>query len=377
MEKQKANISLSIGWRQLLLVIYCFGFSQTVYSSQSTPSITQRDDSAVILMYHNISSTTHPSTSVTPEKFKRHIRYLADNDYTVWPLFKTLVHLSTNQPIPNKTIALTFDDAYLSVYTEAFPLLKKQGWPFTVFVTAKYITEGYNNFMSWQQLREIKDFGGDVGNHSFTHPHLVRQYNNETNAQWQQRIINELGKTQYLLQQNVGDPVPVVAYPYGEYSLPIKNIVRTLGYFGLGQHSGAVSRITDFQAIPRFPIATGFDDIESFATKVSAKNLPVTTLSSDDGLVRQDKDIPALTIRLGAGDYKHEAFACYATEQGRIKTEWLDKENFILTIRANNKIKSGRTKYNCTAPSKTEDGVFYWFSYLWMKPEADGSWYKE
>ncbi len=328
-------------------------------------------------MYHNIATTTPPSTSVTPERFKQHMDYLADNGFTVWPLFKTLVYLANGKPVPAKTVVLTFDDAYKSVYSEAFPLLKARGWPFTVFVTAQYMAEGYNHYVNWQQLREMQHFGATVGNHSFTHRHLVRHRSDETKAQWHQRIIGEVEQTQLTLQQNDIRPVRVVAYPYGEYSKELTELLRELGYFAVGQQSGAVSSASDFQALPRFPMATGFDGLENFAIKVSAKNLPVTVLSPEDGIVSKDTKIPVLIMRLQAGDYKKSGLRCYTAGQGQIRVDWIDRENSVVAVRANETVNPGRIKYNCTAPSKTEAGVFYWRSFLWMKPEADGSWYKE
>ncbi len=355
-------------WQVFFLVVLCLLIVAPVASVQP-------DNSAVILMYHNVSSETPASTSVSVEKFTQHMQYLADNQYTVWPLFKTLQHLATGKTIPAKTVVLTFDDAYQSVYEQAFPVLKEKGWPFTVFVTTQYIGEGYTNFMSWQQLREIRQSGGEVGNHSLSHPHFVRRRGAETDQQWRQRIIDEVQQAQTILQQNAVSPILAVAYPYGEYSKEVKELLRELGYFGIGQHSGAVSRQTDFQAVPRFPITTGFDDMENFALKVASKNLPVTVLSPDDGIINADVDIPELTLRLQAGDYKKTGLRCYAKGQGRIQHEWLADEGSVVVVRAKESIRPGRTKYNCTAPSASEDNVFYWFSFLWMKPEASGRWY--
>ncbi len=365
--------------KRFWLLIFHFSFFTfhcgiATASSQDVPAAA---NNAVILMYHNIAANTPPSTSVTPERFRQHMDYLSDNGFTVWPLFKTLEHLATGKAIPEKTVVLTFDDAYRSVYDEAFPVLRAKGWPFTVFVTTQYIAEGYRHYMSWQQLREIERFGGETGNHSRTHRHLVRHRGDETKEQWRKRVISEIDQAQYILQQNVARPVRVVAYPYGEYSKELTELLRELGYFGLGQQSGAVSSGSDFQALPRFPMATGFDDMASFAVKVSAKNLPVTVLSPDDGIVSKDTDIPVLIMRLEDGDYKKPGLRCYASGQGQIRVDWLDPENSVVIVRANEKVNPGRIKYNCTAPSKTEAGVFYWFSFLWMKPEADGSWYKE
>ena len=356
-------------WQVFFRLVLCFFTVIPVASAQT-------DNSAVILIYHNVSTETSASTSVSVETFTQHMNYLADNQYTVWPLFKTLQHLATAKTIPAKTVVLTFDDAYQSVYQQALPVLKEKGWPFTVFVTTQYIGEGYSNFMSWQQLREIRQSGGEIGNHSLSHPHFVRRRNAETDEQWRQRIINEIQQAQTILQQNSISPILALAYPYGEYSKAVKQLVRELGYFGIGQHSGAVSRQTDFQAVPRFPMTTGFDDMENFALKVASKNLPVTVLSPDDGVISNDVVIPILSMRLEAGDYDKSGLRCYATGQGRIQHEWITDDNSVVNISANRAIDPGRTKYNCTAPSASEADVYYWFSFLWMKPEEAG-WYKE
>lgn len=335
------------------------------------------DNSAVILMYHNVADSTHPSTSVSTEMFKKHMQYIAYNGFTVWPLFKTLTHLATGKPIPDKTVVITFDDAYKSVYNEAFPVLKNKGWPFTVFVTTKYIGEGYTHFMSWNQLRDIQRSGGEIGNHSLSHAHFVRQRATEDEKKWRERIINEIQQAQSILKQEIINPIPAVAYPYGEYSRKIKTIVHELGYFGLGQNSGAVSYSSDFQALPRFPMATGFDSLEDFALKISTRPLPVTLLSPKDGLLSKDTDIPVLTLRLEPGNYKTEALTCFASGQGRIQVKRAERQGREFRVKANESLKPGRTKYTCTAPSESEAGIFYWFSFLWMKPEANGEWYKE
>ncbi len=357
--------------RYSLFIIHCG------VAFASSPAAAPTTNNAVILMYHNIATNTPPSTSVTPERFRQHMDYLSDNGFTVWPLFKTLLHLATGESIPKKTVVLTFDDAYRSVYDEAFPVLRAKGWPFTVFVTTQYIAEGYTHYMNWQQLCEVQRFGGEVGNHSRTHRHLVRHRSDESKTQWRERITREVDQAQYILQQNGVHPVRAVAYPYGEYSSELSELIRELGYFGLGQQSGAVSVSSNFQALPRFPMATGFDDMENFAIKASAKNLPVTVFSPDDGIVSKDTEIPVLIMRLEDGDYKKPGLRCYTSGQGQIRVDWIDSENSVVSVRANEAVNPGRIKYNCTAPSKTEAGVFYWRSFLWMKPEADGSWYKE
>ncbi|MCB1844505.1 MAG: hypothetical protein KDI09_16205, partial [Halioglobus sp.] len=74
------------------------------------------DDHAVILLYHHVASDTPASTSVSPETFARHLRYLADEGYTVLSLEEVLWRLSKGKHFPKNSVAVTFDDAYASVY---------------------------------------------------------------------------------------------------------------------------------------------------------------------------------------------------------------------------------------------------------------------
>ena len=329
---------------------------------------------AVVFMYHHVATDTPPSTSVTPDTFRQHLDYLADNDFHVWPLKKIVRYLVNDKPLPEKTVAITFDDAYRSVFETAYPELKQRNWPFTVFVTTGYIGDGYNNFMSWKQLQEIDSNGGDIGNHSQTHPHLVRHRENETQQQWLQRSIEEIDTAQRILAEHIAQPLPFFAYPYGEYSSEIQALLKQQGYYGFGQHSGAIGAYSNPYALPRFPVASGYDDLENFAIKAGSKALPVVAASPADGVLAAADTTPVLQLKLAAADYNPAAIRCYASAQGEIQTQW-DKAGNILTVRANRPLQPGRTKFNCTVPSLA-DGRFYWYSFLWMLPETEG-WYRE
>ncbi|MFT5219989.1 MAG: biofilm PGA synthesis lipoprotein PgaB [Planctomycetota bacterium] len=342
----------------------------------STPLYAAKD--AVILMYHNVAEDTPPSTSVTPQSFRQHMQFLADNNFNVWPLMKTLTILENGGVLPPKTVVITFDDAYQSVYSEAFPVLKSYGWPFTVFVTTNYISGGYASFMNWQQLREIENSGAEIGNHSASHSHFIRKRRDESNALWRARVTAEINEAQAVLRAHLERPVMAHAYPYGEHNSELRELVANLGFFGLGQNSGAVSHASDFRALSRFPMATGYDLLDDFALKISTRALPVTVLAPDDGMLSLQSTIPELKLRLNNGNYKKSSINCFASgQQGHIKVDWSDQNTNEIIVRANDVLNPGRTKYTCTAPSKTETGVFYWFSFLWMKPALDGSWYRE
>ena len=91
-------------------------------------------DSAVILMYHRFGEDGFPSTNIRIAQFEDHIRTLTDGPYNVLPVAEIVAALRAGRELPDRTVGITIDDAYRSVYTEAFPRLKAAGLPFTLFV---------------------------------------------------------------------------------------------------------------------------------------------------------------------------------------------------------------------------------------------------
>src|SRR5690606_14501793 len=135
-------------------------------------------------------------------------------------------------PLPDKVVAITIDDAYASVYTRAFPLLKKYGMPFTVFVSTDAIDEGPGDFMSWQQLRELQAAGVTIANHSATHDYLVRRNDVESDSARLARVREDIERAQRRLQEELGEGVNeaprLFAYPYGEYDAALTDMLQEM-----------------------------------------------------------------------------------------------------------------------------------------------------
>jgi biofilm PGA synthesis lipoprotein PgaB len=346
--------------------------------SAIVPSTARADDHAVILLYHHVASDTPSSTSVDPATFEAHLDYLARHHFHVWSLTTLLTRLEAGESVPEHTVALTFDDAYASVFSEAYPRLKRHGWPFTVFVSTDYIDKDYKGYMTWDQLREVAAHGAELGNHSRSHPHLVRRNDDEGEARWRDRVRSEITGAQQRLAAETHNPVKVFAYPYGEFSPSLEEIVAQLGFYAVGQQSGAVGVGSDLHAAPRFPMAAGYAEQREFITKVNTRPLPVTVLAPRDPVLGGAPVRPVLRMRLGAGAYRLDGLACYASGQGAMTLNWVDRQQRIVEIRPRAPLKTGgRYKYNCTAPAIEESGVYFWYSHLWMKKNPDGTWYSE
>jgi peptidoglycan/xylan/chitin deacetylase (PgdA/CDA1 family) len=91
-----------------------------------------------VLAYHKISPAEHPLFEpIDPVIFEQHVRFLKDS-YRVMDLHE-LVERSGKGDVPERAVAITFDDGYQDNYEYAFPILKKYGVPATIFVATGVI----------------------------------------------------------------------------------------------------------------------------------------------------------------------------------------------------------------------------------------------
>jgi peptidoglycan/xylan/chitin deacetylase (PgdA/CDA1 family) len=339
----------------------------------------QAADHAAILLYHHVSDSTPASTSVSPAVFRRHLAFLAAGGYAVLPLSRILETLADGGSLPDKAVAITFDDAYQSVLDVAAPLLKKRGWPFTVFVSTKAVDAGYHDYLSWDGLRRLLDTGAEIGNHSYSHAHLVRRLEGEASQHWHDRVAADIKRARQDLHQQLGVTSGMFSYPYGEYSADLQEVIAELGYFGIAQQSGAVGSGFDRLAVPRFPQATHYEDMQRFAISVNSRPLPVSNVAAEPRIqVAGETARHQFAFDVAPGAYRLAELACYNSSSGTRLT--LTKRNDSGLTRVSMHLPewgAGRRKINCTAPSTHEPGVYFWYSQLWLVKQADGTWYVE
>ena len=97
---------------------------------------------------------------------------IKDNGFTVIPMQDFIAWRHGDKGIPAKSCIITIDDGYLSGYETAWPILKKFGYPFTMFIYIDYIDSGGKS-ISWDQLAEMRDAGVDIESHTYSHSHLT------------------------------------------------------------------------------------------------------------------------------------------------------------------------------------------------------------
>ena len=309
-------------------------------------------DSAVVLMYHRFGDDRYPATNLTIEQLEAHIAELKSGPYVVLPVPEIIRRQQAGEDLPDRTIGITIDDAYESVYSEAWPRLRDAGLPFTLFASTNPIDRAYEDMMSWDQIRDLAAAGVTIGAHTASHLHMP---NYST-----QRVKDEILQSNKRFQEELGVTPTLFAYPYGESGSTIASIVTEAGYIAaFGQHSGAFSATDNQFDLPRFPFNEQYGDMGRFKTAVNALALPTTDLTPEDSIIA-GANPPAIGFTLSTPMKRADEISCFLSHEGKAAIESLGDVRF--EIRAVTPLSEGRTRMNCTMPGWGENaGRWYWF----------------
>lgn len=319
-------------------------------------------DSGVILLYHHVASDTPPSTSISPAVFRAHLEYLRDNDFQVIGLNEMLDAVRSKGAIPDKAIAITFDDGYSSIFDTAFPMLTEFGYPFTLFVSTGPIDRQQTNYMKWEEIKEMADAGVTIANHLVEHPYMLDKLPNEAHPAWISRMRQEITEAENTISQHTGQNHRLLAYPYGEYDIDIKNLVEEMGFIGLAQNSGAVGYSTDLGAVPRFPLASIYANLETAKVKFATKAFNVEQREPASPVSSALR--PSATLKFLPGDYNFSQIGCFSDSEP-MNLSWSDSDEGVLTIEPKSNLAGRRSRYICTAPDTNSDRYF-WYSVQWI-----------
>lgn len=313
----------------------------------------------VVLQYHHISDRTPASTSTGVDLFRAQLDRIRELGLEVVPLEPSTAAALSGKLEGRQQVAITFDDAYESVWTTAAPILDEVGYPYTIFVNTQVV--GSQGQMTWQQLKQAAERPHvTIANHSHGHGHLP-QKPGESRKEWHQRVTHSLDRAQTLLEEQLGTDEPLFAYPYGEYDAGLEQLLDEREWYGYGQQSGAIGPTSDPSRLPRFPMATAYGQLDGLNDKLRSRALPVDAAQLPDGILSDNP--PRLTLRL-PDQLNPEALTCFASGRGQLPLKQQGQE---VMVQAADAFNSRRFRYNCTYPA--DGGRFYWLSQQWVDLE--------
>jgi peptidoglycan/xylan/chitin deacetylase (PgdA/CDA1 family) len=227
-----------------------------------------------ILMYHRIADSG-PSDlrryRLEPAELERQLDHLRSAGYRGVTLEEWRVACERRRPLPGRAVLLTFDDGYSDFASQAWPLLRRYGFPATVFLVAgemggasRWDSElgGDAPLMSWREARRLRSRGVEFGSHTVNHPPLTSLSNAD--------VVREAARSRALLAEHLGSPPSAIAYPYGDCDCAIAHLVGACGYtFGLTCDEGHAELEQSLLLLPRIEVR-GDQDFEDFVAKLSA-----------------------------------------------------------------------------------------------------------
>jgi peptidoglycan/xylan/chitin deacetylase (PgdA/CDA1 family) len=203
-----------------------------------------------ILTYHSLDDTGSV-ISIAPSVFRSQMSWLAESGIRVVPL-------SEIRSTP-AAVALTFDDGFQNFFEHALPVLQEHRFPATIFVVSSYCGAANTwssqaarpsvpqlRLMAWSQLEQAAKAGVMVGSHTATHPHMTRLSAAE--------VEEELRLSRTTIEDRTGASVTAFAYPYGDYSVAVRQAAARHYSFACGTKLAFVSSGSDPMELPRLDV---------------------------------------------------------------------------------------------------------------------------
>ncbi len=187
-----------------------------------------------ILMYHRVASDGPRALRryrLSPSALDEQLHWLREQGYRGVTLGEWQLACERRRPLSGRRVMLTFDDGYRDFAEQAWPLLERHGFAATVFVVtaAAGHTSAWDAargqaapLMGWDEIRALHARGVEFGSHTHTHAALCGLSNAE--------LVRELVRSRALLEEQVGEPVSAVAYPYGDLDGAVAHLAGACGY---------------------------------------------------------------------------------------------------------------------------------------------------
>jgi peptidoglycan/xylan/chitin deacetylase (PgdA/CDA1 family) len=267
--------------RRFILILVKIIFLWLCLANFSYADATVNSMSVPILTYHNFNPTVPGSMSITPERFEMQLKWLKENGYTVIPLAQLVSYLEGKKTnLPAKSVVITADDGWESVYTYMLPLVKKYQIPVTLFIYPATISEGAHA-MTWAQLKELQETGlFDIQSHTYWHPNFKQEKKHLSPANYEKFVQKQLTAPKKILEEKLGTKITLLAWPFGIYNDYLEQQAAAAGYvMAFTIDARPTAQFEKPMAQPRYLIIAA-QDMKAFAAIMKTKAHPRQATSS-------------------------------------------------------------------------------------------------
>ena len=239
-----------------------------------------------VLGYHDFSES-EPQTAmrIHTSKFRKQMEALRQLGITVISLDDFLAWKRGEKQIPQKSALLTFDDGWKSVYTDALPILKEFGYPFTLYLYKNYI-DGGKKALTTVMIKDLLKHGATLGSHSVSHPYpgTIKAHRKKGEHDLDAFLRKEMGESKRFIEAGFSCKIGTYAYPGGYVTEEMLPLADEFGYTSLFTVlPGKVKRSTPDKRLPRYMILGNYDKVfeiaSSFRDSPDSQTSPGGTLA--------------------------------------------------------------------------------------------------
>lgn len=305
--------------------------------------LTPDRSAAVVFVYQRVGDDNQPNSSISLDQFKTHIVELKNGGYNVMALPDIIAAIKAGTTLPRKTVAITFDGAYTGTLNNIAPVLEDAGYPYTVFYTSDDVDDNLAGYADWPALKKLyRNKNVTLGVLPATYAHMTSMAAADATAS----INKAVGR----YKDQFGTDPSYFAWPYGEYSNALRKQISTYKFAAVfGQQSGVVHAGSDFAALPRFTMTDLYGDSDRFRLTANALPLPVSDVTPEDTLLKQNPPMIGFTLPSELQDLSK--LSCFISGMGKIGIHHLPHNR--IEIRPEEPFYEGRTRINCTLPDDT------------------------
>ena len=309
-------------------------------------------------MYHRFNENKYPSTNIEMDIFRKQLEIIENEGIKFVHPKKFKQNLS--QKKLERKILFTVDDGLLSFYENAWPLLKEKKIPFILFVNTREV--GAFNYMNWDQILELYNSENvEIGNHSHSHEYLVDEQSDF--------IRRDIEKSIEIFKDKLGKNSEFFSYPFGEYSIEFKKIIKDLGFkYAFGQHSGVIDETKDLWELPRFPINEKYGEIKRFKTLMKTLPLKYKIITPTDRYLLQFNNPKIVRVKFYDNIKNLDQINCFSNEGNKWRNSKIRfTEKNILEIEIEEKFVGERGRINCSLREKK--GFWRWLGIQYVVSE--------
>ncbi len=217
-----------------------------------------------VLGYHDFSETQAPTQMrIQTSKFRKQMETIRQLGISVISMEDFHAWKKNGKEIPKKSIVLTFDDGWKSIYTDVYPILKELKYPFTLYLYKNYV-DGGGRALTTPMIKEMMANGATVGSHSVSHPYpiTVKSYRKKGENIYDAYLRRELGESKRFLESKFSCKITSYAYPGGFFTEEMFKLAAEFGYSHLFTVvPGKVKRSSPDETLPRYIILGNHDSI--------------------------------------------------------------------------------------------------------------------